>query len=72
MQGPLRQAQAVASFGYWLGLYRLFAFPSPTTPADHPKTELHYPSHATRHSHGGSTALRRCAEGCQPAPTQLE
>lgn len=59
MQGTLRQAQAVASFGYCLGLYRLFAFPSPTTPADHPKTELHYPSHATQSQREHSAAPTR-------------
>ena len=27
LRGPLQQAQAVASFGCWPGLYQLFAFP---------------------------------------------
>lgn len=77
LQGTLKQAQAVASFGCWLGLYHLFAFFTlchPSLPSQ--KTELHTVPPMTPCT---VTGAQSCAtEGCPSArlptrnPTRLE
>lgn len=64
LQGPLQQAQAVASFGCWLGLYQLFAFPYHCSQSS-PKTELTISRTALQLEGTYSS----CAEGGRPAPT---